>query len=71
MHSNGKTIMELQDTTASIPLALAYSAKIEPGDHRMVPLECSRQLEDKMDIRVNTGFHHRNPNMYIPPQLYK
>ena len=30
MHSNEKTIMELQDTTASIPLAMAYSVKIEP-----------------------------------------
>ena len=67
MHSNGKTIMELQDTTAGIPLALAYSVKIEPGGHRTVPLECSSQLEDQMDFRVDAGFHHRNPNVYIPP----
>ena len=67
MHSNGKTIMELQDTTAGIPLAMAYSVKIEPGGHRTVPLECSSQLEDQMDIRVNAGFYHRNPNVYIPP----
>ena len=67
MHSNGKTIMELQDTAAGIPLALAYSVKIEPGGHRTVPLEFSRQLEDKMDIRINAGFHHRNLNVYIPP----
>ena len=46
MHSNGKTIMELQDTTASTPLAMAYSVKIEPGGHRKVPLESSSQLED-------------------------
>ena len=59
--------MELQDTTTGIPLALAYSVKIEPGGHRTVLLECSRQLEDKMDIRVNAGFHYRNPNVYIPP----
>ena len=44
MHSNGKTIMELQDTTASIPLAMAYSVKIEPGGHRTVPLECNSKL---------------------------
>ena len=61
------TIMELQDTTASIPLAMAYSVKIEPEGHRTVPLECSSQLEDQMDIRVNAGFYHRNPNVYIPP----
>ena len=67
MHSNGKTIMELQDTTAGIPLAMAYSVKIEPGSHRTVPLECSSQLEDQMDIKVNAGFHHRNPNVCIPP----
>ena len=38
-----------------------------PGGHRTVPLECSSQLEDQMDIRVDAGFHHRNPNVYIPP----
>ena len=67
MHSNGKTTMELQDTTASIQLAMAYSVKIEPGGHRTVPLECNSKLEDQMDIRANAGFHHRNPNVYIPP----
>ena len=67
MHSNGKTIMELQDTTASIPLAMAYSVKIEPGGHRTVPLDYSSQLEDQMDIRVDAGFHYRNPNVYISP----
>ena len=67
MHSNGKTIIELQDTTAGIPLAIAYSVKMKPGGHRTVPLECSSQLEDHMDIRVDAGFHHRNPNVYIPP----
>ena len=67
MHSNGKTIMKLQDTTAGIPLAMAYSVKIEPGGHRTVPLECNSKLEDQMDIRVDAGFHHRNPNVYIPP----
>ena len=48
-------------------MILAYSVKIEPGDHRTVPLDCSSQLEDQMDIRVNAGFHHRNPNVFIPP----
>ena len=67
MYSNGKTIMELQDTTAGIPLAMAYSVKIESGGHRTVPLECSSQLEDQMDIRVDAGFHHRNPNVCISP----
>ena len=56
MHSNGKTIMELQDTTTSIPLAMAYSVRIELGGHRTVPLECSSQLEYQMDIRVDAGF---------------
>ena len=59
--------MELQDTTAGILLAMAYSVKIELGSHRTVPLECNSKLEDQMDIRVDTGFHHRNPNVYIPP----
>ena len=59
--------MELQDTTTSIPLAMAYSVKIEPGGHRTVPLECSSQLEDWMDIRIDAGFHHRNANVYITP----
>ena len=41
MHSNRKNcnIMELQDTTTGIPLAMAYSVKIEPAGHRTVPLE--------------------------------
>ena len=67
MHSNGKIIMELHDTTAGIPLAMAYLVKIEPGGHSTFPLECNSKLEDQMDIRVNAGFHDRNPNVYIPP----
>ena len=66
MYSNGK-IMQLQDTTAGILLAMVYSVKIEPGGHRTVPLECNSQLEDQMDIRVDSEFHHRNPNVYVPP----
>ena len=67
MHLSSKTIIELPDKTASIPLALPYSVKIEPGGNRTIPLECTQKLEDKMDIRINCGFHHRNPNVYIPP----
>ena len=67
MHSNGKTIMELQDSSVGIPLAMVYSVKIEPGGHRTVPLECNKKLFHQMDIRVDAGFHHRNPNVYITP----
>ena len=67
MHSNGQTIMELPDSTAGVLLVLAYSVKIEPGGKRTVPLECTRKLMDQMDIRIDTGFHHRNPNVHIPP----
>ena len=38
MHSNRQTIMELPDSTAGVPLVLAYSVKIEPGGQRKVPL---------------------------------
>ena len=31
------------------------------------PLECTRKLTNHMDIRINTGFHHKSPNVYIPP----
>ena len=58
--------MELQDSSIGIPLAMAYSVKIEPGGHRTVPLECNKKLLHQMDIRVDAGFHHRNPNVYIP-----
>ena len=68
MHSNGHTIMELLDSTTRVPLVLAYSVKIEPGGQRTVPLECTRKLMDQMDIRIDTGFHHRNPNVHIPPR---
>ena len=59
--------MELPDTTSGIPLVLARSIKIRPGGNLEVPLECTRQLTDQMDIRIDTGFHHKNPNIYIPP----
>ena len=32
-----------------------------------VLLECTRQLTNQMDIRIDTGSHHKNPNVYIPP----
>ena len=59
--------MELPDTTSGVPLVLAHSIKIRPGGNLEVPLECTRQLTDQMDIRIDTGFHHKNPNIYIPP----
>ena len=67
MHSNRKTIIELPDSTAGVLLVLAYSVKIEPRGQRTVPLECTRKLTDQMDIRIDAGFHHRNPDVYIPP----
>ena len=57
--------MELPDTTSGIPLVLARSVKIQPSGNLEVPLECTRQLTDQMDIRIDTGFHHKNPNIYI------
>ena len=60
--------MELPDTTSGVPLVLVRSVKIRPGGNLEVPLECTRQLTDKMDIRIDTGFHHKNPNTYIPPR---
>ena len=59
--------MELPDTTSGVPLVLARSIKIQPGGNLEVPLECTRQLTDQMDIRIDAGFHHKNPNIYIPP----
>ena len=51
--------MELPDTTSGIPLVLVRSVKIRPGSNLEVPLECTRQLTDQMDIRIDTGFHHK------------
>ena len=67
IRSNGSTVMELPDTTSGVPLVLARSVKIQPGGNLEVPLECTRQLTDQMDIKIDTGFHHKNPNIYIPP----
>ena len=67
IQSNGSTIIELPDTTSDIPLVVAHSVKIQPGGNLEVPLECTRKLTNHMDIRIDTGFHHKNPNVYIPP----
>ena len=66
IRSNRSTVMELPDTTSGIPLVLAHSIKICPGGNLEVPLECTRQLTNQMDIRIDTGFHHKNP-AYIYP----
>ena len=65
IQSNGSTVIELPDTTSGIPLVLARSIKIRSGGNLEVPLECTRKLMDQMDIRINTGFHHKNPNVYM------
>ena len=67
IRSNGSTVMELPDTTSGVPLVLVHSVKIRPGGNLEVSLECTRQLTDQMDIRIDAGFHHKNPNIYIPP----
>ena len=67
IRSNGSTVIELPDTTSGIPLVLAHSIKIQPGGNLEVPLECTRKLTNHVDIRIDTGFHHKNPNVYIPP----
>ena len=69
MHSNGKTIIELLDSTSGVPLVLGHSVKIHPGGHLTVPLECTRPVTDRMDIRMDIRFHHRNQNVYIPPSF--
>ena len=58
--------MELPDTTSEVPLVLGRSVKIQPDGNLEVSLECTRQLTDQMDIRIDAGFHHKNPNIYIP-----
>ena len=64
---HGSTVIELPDTTSGIPLVLACSLKIQPGGNLEVPLECTRKLNNHVDIRIDTSFHHKNPNVYIPP----
>ena len=67
IQSNGSTVIELPDTTSGIPLVLACSVKIQPGGNLEVPLECTRKLNNHMDIRIDTSIPHKNPNVYIPP----
>ena len=67
IRSKGSTVIELPDTTSGIPLVLARSVKIQPGGNLEVPLECNRKLTNQIDIRIDAGFHHKNPNVYIPP----
>ena len=67
IQSNSSTVIELPDTTSGIPLVLAHSVKIRLGGNLEVPLECTRKLINHMDIRIDTCFHHKNPNVYIPP----
>ena len=69
IQSNGLTVIELPDTTSGIPLVLVQSMKIQPGGNLEVPLECTRKLMDHMDIRIDTAFYHKNPNVYIPPLM--
>ena len=59
-------MIELPDTSG-IPLVLASSVKIQPGGNLEVPLECTRKLTNQMDIRIDAGFHHKNPNVCILP----
>ena len=65
--ANGSTVIELKDSAAGVPLVLAYPIKIQPGGHLTVPLECTQPVTDWMDIRIDTVFHHKNPNVHIPP----
>ena len=67
IQSNDSTVIELPDTTLGIPLVLACSIKMRPGGNLEVPLECTRKLTNHNGTRINTGFHHKNPNVYIPP----
>ena len=66
IRSNDSTVIELPDTISGIPLVLARSMKIQPGGNLQVSLECTRKLMDHMDTRIDTAFHHKNPNVYIP-----
>ena len=42
-------------------------SRLNPEARGQFPLECTRKITDQMDIRIDTGFHHRNPNVHIPP----
>ena len=68
MHSNAKTIIELPDSTSGVPLVLGYSVKIHPGGHLTVPLECTRPVTDRMDIRMDIGFQEPKC-IHTPPSF--
>ena len=68
MHSNGRTIIELPDSTSGVPLVLGYSVKIHPGGNLMVPLECTRPVTDRIDIRMDV-FTTGTPMYIYPPVL--
>ena len=34
-----------------------------------LPLECTRKLTNQMEVRIDAGFHHRNPNVHFPPSF--
>ena len=70
MHSNGKTIIELPDSTSGVPLVLGHSVKICSGGHLTVPLECTRPVTDRMDIEWILGFT-TGTQLYIFPQFCK
>ena len=67
--ANISTVIELPDSSAGVPLVLAYSVKIHLGGNLTVPMDCTRPLTDRMDIRMDAEFHHRNPNVYIPQAM--
>ena len=71
MHSNGKTIIELPDSTSGVPLVLGDSVKICPGDHLTVPLECTRPITGSMDMRMDMGLPNNKYNpKYMPLTIF-
>ena len=69
MHSNGKTIIELPDSTSGVPLVLGNLVKICPGGHITVLLECTRPVTNRMDIRMDIGFTTETQMYIFPPVL--
>ena len=82
MHSNGKTIIELPDSTSGVPLVLGYSVKIHPGGHLTVPdlLQTGWISEWMLDFTTGTPMYIypcfvNNPNniynpKYIPLTIF-
>ena len=71
MHSNGKTIMELPDTTAGIPLAMAYSVKIEPGGTEQFHWTVAANWKTRWTSGLMQGFTTETQMYIYSPQLYK